>query len=279
MGHSMVYGIGGSTFSDMNALWDAGFVDFHVAYEGSCPGADSSFVNACNSLGASPIMNNGNDNPSGCSAGYYASLASAGYMAAGGESEQADEDLAIMNNLIFMNYGGEFDCCNQLSDIYAHGMPSSTGKGTASYLETYVGVCGVYLCDASTIAASCQSAWNHGCKEVGIMIGGWGAGHGWGASSYLDMISTIESVTKKPCSGVVLWWGVGIDGNSNYNTSKGIMDAIMAEYPPNKVNIKKRFAGVGPPTPTPPTPTPSSNTGLCKLTATVRVQEYQPKIA
>jgi hypothetical protein len=289
VGHSMVYGISGSTFSDMHALWNAGFVDFHVAFEHSCPGADSGFVSACSGLGASPIMNNGNDGASNCSGSYYASLASAGYMAAGGESEQASEDTSIMDNIIFMNYGGEFDCCNQLSDIYAHGMPSSTGKGTASYLETYVGVCGTYLCDANIIAASCKSAWDHGCREVGIMIGGWGAGHGWGAQSYLNMISTIERVTGKQCSGVVLWWGVGTDGNSTYSTNKSIMDAIMAVYPPNKTNIKKRFTGVGPgPTVCPPGQELVNgvcvqipvvvHAGIVNLSATVRIQEYQPGV-
>lgn len=285
----MVYGICGEIYSaqEIVNLKAQGFIDFcKVQHADSAP--DPAFVTACNNAGVSPLFNNGNDGKAGCSSNcdvYYANVANAGYHAAGGESESASEMSSIMGKLIFLNYGGEYGGCGyNFSDIYAHGAPSSTGFGTASYLETYYGVAGLGMCP-NEIVTACVSAKNHGCKEVGILIGCWIAGHpelGYTtAQPYLTMISNIEAAGVT-VSGVHLWWGFnGMSMWQNYmaNGNNNIIQGIMAQYPPNKTTMKNRFAGVGPtPTPTPtPTPVPVPSDVIWFGEGVVDIYDYLAK--
>jgi hypothetical protein len=285
---SMVYGIAGASFSNTSALKAAGFIDFHlVVYATNDPG--TSFVNTCHSLGVSPILNNGNDGcwgwgggsgncpgQMGNSSSYYPALASEGWMAAGGESEMGNEDAAIQANMIFMNYGGEgtggAGCGN--NDIYGgYAHATVSGKGTASYLESYTSSS---MISASCMASAAVACKNAGCKEVGIMIGPWaGADYGADENTYIAMVDAFAS-SGVTCAGFVVWNGHGTDANANYNEVESVIRALQTKYPANMTTIDKRFGGVSP-TPT-PTPTPvGSASGLCKLTANIRVQEYQPK--
>jgi hypothetical protein len=192
-------------------------------------------------------MNNGNDGISGCSGyepnSYYKTVASLGWHAAGGESEPAAEWNAIMANLIGMDYGGEWNCCTDLSNIWVHQMKGQkvSGKGMAAYLETYVGVCRVDLCPDAVVnaAVACKNA---GCKEVGLMIGNWMINHGFNAQSYINIIQAMEA-KGVTCAGVVLWAGYGADMNSVYNQNASIIKALQAVYPPNMTTLKNRFTG------------------------------------
>jgi hypothetical protein len=256
----MVYGIAGESCSNIAALKNAGFIDFHlVIHGGAAPTTQSGFVQRCNAAGVSPIMNNGNDGISGCQGydpeSYYKQVASLGWHAAGGESEPKAEWKAIMNNLIGMDYGGEWNCCQDLSNIWVHQMQSEvvSGKGMAAYLETYVGVCRVDLCPKEVVnaAVACKA---HGVKEVGLMIGSWMVNHGFGAQAYLDIIDQMEA-RGVTCAGVVLWSGYNQDMNAVYAANAGVITGIQAVHPPRLVTLKERFAG---PIPT-PVPIPMIN--------------------
>ena len=256
MTHNMIYGIAGAYASNLAALKAAGFIDFHIVIPGgAAPTTSSNFVTQCNDIGVSPVMNNGNDGISGCAGydpeAYYKQVASLGWHAAGGESEPNGEWKAIMNNLVGMDYGGEWNCCNDLSNIWVHQMAGErvTGKGMCAYLETYVGVCGVYLCPDAVVkaAVACKNA---GCKEVGLMVGGWMVNHGVGAQPYIDIIQRIEAAGVT-VSGVVLWWGHGSDMNNTYNVNAGIIRSLQAIWPPEMTTLKNRFTQ---PAPTPPEP-------------------------
>jgi len=254
MGHKMVYGIAGSACSNMAALKGAGMIDFHLVVRGgSAPTTNSWFVQTCNDNGVSPVFNNGNDGIPGANGydynSYYAQVAAIGWHAAGGESEPNAEWKAIMANMIGMDYGGEWNCCNDLSNIWVHQMSGErvSGHGMAAYLETYVGVCGVYLCHDAVVkaAVACRDA---GCKEVGLMIGGWMVNHGVGAQPYINMINAIEA-QGVTVSGIVLWWGTGTDMNSTYNVNAQVIRDLQAIWPPDMRTLKERFAGNIPPTP------------------------------
>lgn len=245
--HKMVYGIAGESVSDIPGLKSAGMIDFHmVIHGGAAPTTNSWFVAQCNNNNVSPIMNNGNDGVSGCVGydpnTYYKTVASLGWHAAGGESEPAVEWNAIMANLVGMDYGGEWNCCTDLSNIWAHQMKGQkvSGKGMCAYLETYVGVCGVYLCPDAVVKAAkaCKDA---GCKEVGIMIGGWMINHGYGAQYYIDLIRRIEKEAGVTVAGVVLWWGYGQNMNSIYSVNASIIKALQAIWPPDMRTLKTRF--------------------------------------
>ena len=262
--HSMAYSICGVGASNMQALKNAGFIDFHyVVPGGSSPASAANFVAACNSNGVSPIFNNGNDGIPGASGydynSYYQQVANLGWHAAGGESEQADEISNIMANLPFMNYGGEYGGCDyNFSDIFAHGAPSASGRGIASYLETYIGVAGIGLCPSQVVAAM-VSAHNHGCQEVGIMIGVWMGSYGAGAQDYINIINSYESQSGVACSGVCLWGGYDYDMNTHYNqgSNPSIIATLQQTWPPNMTTLKDRFAGGGVTPPGPPGPPPS----------------------
>lgn len=263
MAHSIAYEIGGSSYENMTQLKAAGFIDFaQVVHAGAGP--DPNFVAQCNALKITPIFQNGNDGIAGMGNNdpdtYYAQIFGTGYHAVAGESEPANEISAVMRHGIFETLGGEYwGCGSQFSDIFAHGAPPASGHGMAACLETYIGMAGVDVC-MNEIVPACVSAKNHGCKEVGILLGGWIAGHpelGYTtAAPYIRMIQAIESagVTVRK---VGLWWGFGVSMWGNYmaNGNNDIIKGIQAVYPPDMTPMKQRFAGVVPPPPTPKIPT------------------------
>ena len=274
-----VYGICGASFSNPSALKSAGFIDFHQVIPGGGSSPDTSFVGTCTSLGVSPILNNGNDGVAGWngSDSYYATLASDGYMAAGGESEHNAEDQSIMSHMIFMNYGGQGTggTGGGNNDIFGGGECSGvTGHGCASYLESYTDGSPA-LISAEAMAQSAASCKDHGCKEVGVMIGGWGVNYGWGASVYIAMADAFSSAGVT-CAGFVLWNGEGSDGNATYSSSASIISGLKAQWPPDTRTIKTRFAG-GPTPPGPtPTPTPTPPVGTANnVRMNARMRLYQ----
>ena len=274
---TMAYGIAGASFSNPSALKSAHYIDFHiVVYSGSGP--DTGFVSTCNGLGVSPIFNNGNDGIAGWGGGsssYYPNLASAGYMAAGGESEVNAEDQACMASLIFMNYGGagtggNAGGNNDIFNGFAH-CTGATGHGMASYLESYTDSAMIGAADMGTAAGICK---DHGCKESGIMIGTWaGSDYGAGASTYQSMVDEYSShgVT---CAGFVVWNGHGTDANSNHAECASIISTLQSAYPPDTRTIKVRFAGGPSPGPGPgPTPTPSGTGPNVRINARQRLYQ------
>lgn len=255
MVESKVYGIAGSSVSNMPALKTAGLIDYHLVVPGgSAPTTNSWFVQMCNDHGTSPVFNNGNDGKSGCAGydptWYYQTVSNIGYHAAGGESEPASEWNALMNVMTGMDYGGEWNCCTDLSNIWKHQMAGQSvhGKGMVAYLETYVGVCAVALCPDQVVAAAlaCKAA---GCTEVGLMIGGWMVNHGYGAQHYIDIVRAIES-KGLTVSGFVIWWGEGMDMNYVYNVNAQVIRDLQAVFPPNMTTLRNRLSGITPgPTP------------------------------
>ena len=272
----MAYGVAAESFSNIPALKSAGFIDMHQVIHGGGQQPDTSFVTACKSAGCSPILNNGNDGGPGWngSSSYYPPLASAGYMAAGGESEQNDEDQSIMASLIFMNYGGE-GAGSGNDNIFPSPCSAVTGHGCASYLETYL--VGAVWMDTGEITTAAVSSKNAGCKEVGILIGAYmSPNYGMGSVSYYEALANQFESAGVTCAGFLLWSGYGSDGNSSLTegSNASIMSGLMAIWPPNMTTIDKRFGGVGPsPTPPKPGPTPSvtPNINIC-----VNVKESQP---
>lgn len=271
--HKMNYGVSAEYYSEVDIAYlkSEGIIDLcQVVHAGAGP--DPNFVNICNKHGVSPIFNNGNDGYQGCTGdcnAYYANIAKAGYHAAGGESEPDWECSAIMANLPFLNYGGEWNGCDDnFSDIFAHGRPGATGHGIASYLETYIGVKGVAICRDAVVTA-CVEAKKHGCKEVGILVGAWIVNHpelSWNtAAPYINLINRIEKAGVT-VSGVHLWHGFYQNMRGIYDLNRGIMKGIMAVWPPNMVTMKERFSGVTPP---PPIITQPSK---CFVTADLAVQ-------
>ena len=254
---TMAFGICGATFPDMAALKSAGFIDMHQVIGGGGQHPDTSFVTQCQSLGVSPILNNGNDGVAGWdgSDSYYATLASDGYQAAGGESEHDAEDQSIMSHMIFMNYGGQgTGGVSGNNDIFGGGECSHvSGKGCASYLESYTSGSMISASDMAAAAAANKKA---GCKEVGIMIGNWAlADYGADVSTYSAMVDafTAAGVT---CAGFVLWLGEGSDANQTYNNNQSLMNGLISKYGHSTQTIGQRFTGVTPVGPvTPVTPT------------------------
>ena len=268
-----VYGIAANSFSSVAGLYNAGYVDFViVSSTGSYP--PSGFIDMCNSVGASSILQNSDSGSGGCSGdcnSYYASLASSGLMAVGGESEQAAEAEAIMANLIFMTYGGEgTGGAGDGNDVIwgtQYGPARASGHGASAWLETYTASS---MISASALGTDAGINKDDGCFEVGILIGSW-AQNDYGA----DQNTYAEIADEYKSHGVTnagfQYWYVGGDGAG---FSNGIMSALMGTYPPTKTNIKARAGGGPGPSPGPtPAPTPSGTANNVFLNA--RMRTYQ----
>ena len=268
---SMVYQLSASSFSDIPTRFSQGFADFVMV---TSPGASlhygknrkgkgkskrtkadpiksfASFVSQCNAVGGSPIVNNSNDGTGGCNGQncntYYSALAAEGIMAVGGESEQAPEDTAIMNNLIFWNCGGEGAGGGGVNNnnIWAKtggGVGAVVGpKGCASYLESYLSNSMISASEMGTEAGMNKDA---GCKEVGIMIGSWCTNdYGANANTYMEMVDEYAS-NGVTCAGFNYWY---VTGDSSSFSQLAMMQQLMASCPPIKQNIVKRFGGTPP---------------------------------
>ena len=271
----MVYWIGGAGYSNLSGMHAAGIEDFHLVIgSGSQPPAD--FIDQCNSLGASPIVNNANDAGGGGWGGnqsYYATMASSGVMAVGGETNCGSEDNGIMQDLIFMNSGGAEGsaCIDVFSNTVCGDKAVVQGKGCASYLETY-DVSGSTYTGWPGVQTAVAGAKAAGCKEIGLLAGTWS--NGSSAQAYLDLISTMEGAGYT-CAGIGVWGGFGTDMGAIYSEYSSWYDAWMAAYPPNKTTIKQRFVGGGP-TPAPgPAPVPGPGPTGATIKVAVRQRVYQ----
>ena len=250
--HSMVYGISGDSYNDLGALIRAGIIDYHFLIHGGGNTPPAQFPKDCRAVGGSPVLNNGNDGVPGWNgqASYYKNVAALGYMAAGGESEQAPEIDSIMDNLIFMDYGGAGTGGGTNDDVWNVTHPAPVhGHGAASYLETYG-----YSSDFwpwSVVGNGVLHAKQHGVKEIGILVGNWIYYHST-AQDYIDLARAYEShgVT---CAGIVVWGGYGTNMNQLYSQFANWFKIWQAIWPPNMTPMDKRYAGIVPPPVTAPT--------------------------
>lgn len=261
----MAYFIAGDSYSNLGALRTVGIIDAHLVVHGGGVIPLAQFVLDCNAAGLSPILNNGNDGKAGWdgTSTYYPKIVSLGYHAAGGESEQANEIDAIMNSLIFLDYGGMGTGGGTNDDVWAATHPSPVhGFGAASYLETYDASANFWGWDV--VGPGMLDAQKHGVKEIGILVGSWmmqaqlakrGIDHldhilkTSSAQDYINLIYEMEA-HGVPCAGIGVWSGYGNNMNAVYNRFASWYAAWMALWPPTNVTMKNRFKGVTPaPTP------------------------------
>jgi hypothetical protein len=262
----MVYFIAGDSYSDLSAIRNAGIVDVHLVIHGGGVTPPQQFVTDCNNAKVSPICNCGNDgaNGDGGDPQYYTRMAAMGYHAGGGESEKADEMDRCMDNIIFLNYGGEG--LNPEDDVFSGVHPAVVhGKGCASYMETYDSATNFW--GWNVVGQSMLNAKAHGVKEIGICVGSWMINHST-AQNYIQLAQDMEAhgIT---CAGIGVWSGYGNNMNSLLNEFGSWYKAWQAVWPPETRTMKERFTG---PTPTPTPPTPSgitfaSSPATCSINA------------
>jgi len=287
MANTAVFGVCARSFSNIPTLKSQGYVDFII--EGS-PGSQppGGFVSSCASAGVSSILQTSDSGSGGCGGNdctsYYNGLKSGGLLSAGGESESLTEVQAILGSgLVFMNYGGEgtggpTGNNNIWAKTGGHCMNSggatiASGQKCSTFLETYTTDSMLPASEMGT-----EAGYNHdaGCFEVGVLVGSWAAAdYGAGASTYEEMYDEIKSAIGA-CAGFQYWYVTGDSGGF----SDGVMNGLLSAYSHDMRTIMTR-AGGGPAPPAPgptPGPGPISNTAGCKLTATVRVQSFQPHI-
>ena len=250
MGHKMVYGLAAESYSDLNVLARAGIVDFHIVQHGGGVTPSAQFPKDCLTAGGSPIVNNGNDGVPGWngSPNYYKNIASLGYMGAGGESEQADEIDSIMDNVTFVDYGGQGTGGGTNDDIWNVTHPAPVhGHGAVSYMETYDS--GSNLWGWNVMGQGMRHALLHGVKEIGLLVGNWMINHST-ARDYVNIANQMEA-NGITCSGIIVWAGYGSNMNSLYNQFASWFQVWQAIWPPETRTLKQRLSGV-------PTPTPAS---------------------
>ena len=277
---------------DISAL-KGSFADFViVATQGTHPDVDTGFVSAANGAGVSSIYNNSNGGGTSYGSGYYSQMKSTGLMCVSGESEPASEATDILSTgLIFMTYGGAGTGggVDGNNDIWGtqYG-PSKVPSGTKAAAWLEVGSGGTAVFDSGDFGVDAGLNKDAGCFEIGICWGTWLNGDGHGVSEAAEFVDSINSNIKSgsapnSCVGLQMWGGnngAGFQGTLSDGGGAGFMTSLASEFGGiNLTTIAKR-AGGATPTPGPPTPGPGpiSNTAGCKLTATVRVQSYQPHI-
>ena len=250
MTHKCVYFIAGDSYSDLSAIKNAGIVDVHLVIHGGGVTPPQQFVTDCNNAKVSPICNCGNDgaNGDGGDPQYYTRMAAMGYHAGGGESEKADEMDRCMDNVIFLNYGGEG--LNPEDDVFSGVHPSPVhGKGCASYMETYDS--GSNFWGWNVVGPAMLNAKAHGVQEIGICVGSWMLSHST-AQDYIQLAQDMES-NGITCAGIGIWSGYGNNINSILNEFASWYKQWQAIWPPETRTMKERFEG--------PTPTPASADG------------------
>ena len=248
----MVYFIAGDSYSDLSAIRNAGIVDVHLVIHGGGVAPPQQFVTDCNNAKVSPICNCGNDgaNGDGGDPQYYTRMAAMGYHAGGGESEKADEMDRCMDNIIFLNYGGEG--LNPEDDVFSGVHPAAVhDKGCASYMETYDS--GSNFWGWNVVGSAMLNAKAHGVKEIGICVGSWMISHST-AQDYIQLAQDMEAhgIT---CAGIGVWSGYGNNMNTLLNEFASWYKAWQAVWPPETRTMKERFAGPTPPPPVTKKPT------------------------
>jgi hypothetical protein len=253
----MVYFIAGDSYSDLSALRQAGIIDAHIVIHGGGVTPPAQFPKDCANAGLSPILNNGNDGVPGWSGSpdYYKNVAALGYMGAGGESEQANEIDAIMNELVYVDYGGEGTGGGTNDDVWfaTHPAPAH-GFGAAGYYETYDSAANFW--GWNIVGSGMLDAQKHGVKEIGIMIGSWmmqvylakrGINHldyilkTSSVQDYINLANDMEQNGIR-CAGFGVWSGYGNNMNDVYNKFSGWYQQLMSIWPPTNVTMKDRFA-------------------------------------
>jgi hypothetical protein len=273
MSHSAVYYIAAESYNDLKAIRSAGIIDAHLVVHGWGVTPPAKFISDCVSAGVSPILNNGNDGVAGWngSNSYNANLANMGLHAVGGESEQAPEIDSIMDNLIFLDYGGQGTGGGTNNNVWYVTHPAPVhGHGAAGYYETY---------DASTnlwwwptLGPGMLNAKAHGVKEIGLMVGNWmmaskfttksGVGsvfdhEGYAnaikarstAQNYVDIANSMEA-NGITFAGIGIWAGYGSNMNSLLNQFSSWYKLWQSIWPPEARTMKQRY-GAAPPPPGP----------------------------
>jgi hypothetical protein len=240
--HKMVYGIAAETYSDLAALAKAGIIDFHLVQHGGGITPSAQFPKDCIAVGGSPVLNNGNDGGAGWdgTSNYYKNVAALGYMAAGGESEQAAEIDSIMDNLTFLDYGGEGTGGGTNDDVWNVTHPASVhGFGAVSYLETYDSATNLW--GWNVMGSGMRHALLHGVKEIGLLVGNWMINHS-SAQDYVNIANQMEA-NGITCSGIVVWAGYGSNMNSLYSQFAPWFQAWQAIWPPETRTLGQRLSG------------------------------------
>lgn len=264
MSTSVSYGVTGTSVSNPASIKSS----YHVidltlcVPSGTTP--DNSFANAVNSAGMSPILNNANDQGGGGgNYGYYQALKSAGWMAAGGETNGDAEINTVMDaGLVYIDYAG-WTGPDSLRSIYSEGI-TAHGGGLAAWFETYgsndgngvsYAACGITTDVMANMAEQAHAA---GAKEVGLLMGDWH--NDWGAAPYEGLATAIEDAIGS-FAGFMIWIGYSYPRSCDTVAAAGagLLSALQSSWPAQTTaTIDTRTGGGGP---APPTPNPGPTTG------------------
>lgn len=273
--HAVAYRIDGAAYSDLHALRAGGIIDVDYIVHGGGNYPPQQFINDAIAAGLTPGLNNGNDGIAGWdgTVAYVQKLKQMGLVVVGGESEQAAEIDAYMDNgIIFLDLGGEGTPGGYQDDIWRVTHPGKChGAGAVSYFETYDSSTNFW--DWSVIGQACLDAKAHGVSEIGILIGSWMqaqkvtkktgdkltvdheayfkaiASHST-PQNYLDLAAAIEAHGIR-FAGFYIWGGYGFNMNSLYAQFKAWIDQFQAVWPPTDITMANRIGNSPVPTPTP----------------------------
>ena len=274
---SCSYGVTGTSVSNPSAIKSTYHViDLTLATSGMSP--NNSFATACNSAGMSSILNNANDSGGGGgSLGGYQALKSAGWMAAGGETNSDTEINAVMDSeLVYIDYAG-WTGPDSLRSIYSEGIKAH-GGGISAWFETYgsndgSGVsyagCGITTDVMANMASQAHAA---GAGEVGLLMGIWHLD--WGASPYEGLATAIENAIGS-FAGFLVWQGYsGGSCDDCASEASSLLSSLQSSWPGQTTStMVQRIKGGPTPGPTPtPAPTPGTAPN-CYIN--VRQRQYQ----
>ena len=264
MTHTAPYGISAETYNDLKAIRAANIVDTCIVMHGGGAAPPTQFPIDAKAAGTSVLANNGNDGVGGWdgTAQYYQRMASLGYVGCGGESEQQAEIDSLMQNLIFIDMGGEGTPGGYQDDIWrvTHPGPVS-GHGAACRFETYDSNSNFW--GWNVIGQAVKDAASHGVKEIGILIGNWMLYHAalkeCQASgepiekAYADKIKALKAVDEYiqlgkdieangyTFAGMWVWAGYGSNMNSLYQQFAPWYQAFMAVWPADMRTMDVRY--------------------------------------
>lgn len=163
-------------------------------------------------------------------AGYFQSIAGAGWDMIGGEGAGGSVVGTVQNYVIYCNYGGIVS--EQQYDMYSSpwNHPASGGKGHVDYIETYNNSGGLVV---DSCVACANSAKRNGSKHVGILIGDWMLGVGW--QTYANILDQIGGDT------ILFWGGYG----QSSSRCQGLASDLIGHYGAAKWGGGSASAGGG----------------------------------
>ena len=169
--------------------------------------------------------------------GYMQAIKSNGWNIVAGEGRSGDIVRVVMNTITYENFGGIVS--EQQYDMYASpwSHPASGPQGHVDYIETYDNYRN-YVWDSCY--NSCAAAQNHGTKELGILIGGWGMNGQLGSSGYIAQIDRMRSAGIN-ISTVLFWTG---NGEDVVGWIKGVYNEVFNGIK-NHYGLKKGIGGGG----------------------------------